>query len=55
MTLLTIGFLFAATRPWPRPVAVIPVLWAFVAGSAASLLGVRADMMLWVAGVALSL
>jgi hypothetical protein len=54
-TLLTVGFLFAAASPWPRSVAVIPVLWAFVAGSAASLLGVRADLMLWVAGTALSL
>lgn len=54
-TLLTVGFLFAAAPSWPRLVAVIPVLWAFVAGSAASLLGVRADLMLWVAGTALSL
>lgn len=52
-TLLTIGFLFAADLPWPRTIAVIPVLWSFVAGSAAILLGVRADLMLWVAGVAL--
>jgi hypothetical protein len=54
-TLLTIGFLFAATPPWPRAVAVIPVLWASVAGSAANLLGVGADLMLWVAGAALAL
>ncbi len=54
-TLLTVGFLLAATSPWPRSVAVIPLLWAFVASSAASLLGVRADLMLWVAGTALSL
>lgn len=53
MTLLTIGLLFAADPPWPRAIAVIPVLWAFVGGSAAVLLGVRADLMLWVAGVAL--
>ena len=54
-TLLTIGFLLAADSPWPRLVAVIPVLWAFLAGSAAGLLGVRADLMLWLAGAALSL
>ena len=52
-TLLTIGFLFAADRPWPRALAVIPILWSFVAGVAAILLGVRADLMLWVAGLAL--
>jgi hypothetical protein len=54
-TLLTVGFLFAATPPWPRSVAVIPALWAFIAGSAASLLDVRADLMLWLSGAALSL
>lgn len=51
--LLTIGLLFAADPPWPRRLAVIPVLWALVAGSAALLLGVHADLMLWVAAVAL--
>jgi hypothetical protein len=52
-TLLTIGFLFAANPPWPVAVALIPVLWAFIGGSAAFLLGVRADAMLWLAGPAL--
>jgi len=52
-TLLTIGLLFAADPPWPRAVALIPVLWAFIAGSAAILLQVRADLMLWAAGVGL--
>ena len=51
-TLLTIGWLFAADPPWPKVVAVIPIGWAFVAGSAAVLFGVRADLMLWVAGIA---
>ena len=51
--LLTIGFLFAADPPWPRTIALIPLLWSFVAGSAAILLGIRADLMLWVAGLAL--
>jgi Family of unknown function (DUF6064) len=52
-TLLTIGFLFAADPPWPRTVAAIPLLWAFIAGSASVQLGVRADLMLWAAGLAL--
>jgi len=54
-TVLTIGFLLAADPPWPRAIAVIPLLWSFVAGSAAILLGVRADLMLWVAGLALAI
>ncbi len=53
-TILTIGFLLAADRTWPRVVAVIPLLWAFIGGSAAFLFGVRADLMLLVAGVALA-
>jgi hypothetical protein len=52
-TLLTIGFLFAVDPPMPWVIAVIPIVWAFIAGSAALLLGVRADLMLWVAGVSL--
>jgi hypothetical protein len=46
-TLLTIGFLFAADLPWPRVLAIVPILWAIIAGSAAVLSGVRADLMLW--------
>ena len=42
---LTIGFLLAESS-LPRVVAVIPLLWAFIAGSSAFLLGVRADLML---------
>lgn len=53
-TLLTIGFLLAADPPWPRAVALVPLAWAFVAGSASILLGVRADLMLWLAGIALT-
>ena len=53
-TLLTVGFLFAADPPLPRLITVIPIVWAAVAGSAAVLLGVRADLMLWVAGIALA-
>ena len=52
-TLMTIGVLFAADPPWPRSIAVIPVLWAFIAGSAAVTLGVHADLMLWAAAVGL--
>jgi hypothetical protein len=53
-TILTIGFLLAAGRSLPRVVAVIPLLWAFIAGSSAFLLGVRADLMLLAAGTALA-
>ena len=53
-TFLTIGWLLAADPPWPKVVALIPIGWAFVGGSAAVLLGVRADLMLWVAGIALT-
>jgi hypothetical protein len=38
----------------PRLVAVIPLVWAFIGGSAAFLLGVRADLMLVAAGIALA-
>jgi len=51
---LTIGWLFAADPPWPKVVALVPIGWAFVGGSAAVLFGVRADLMLWVAGIALT-
>jgi hypothetical protein len=53
-TLLGIGWLLAADPPWPKVVALIPIGWALVGGSAAVLLGVRADLMLWVAGIALT-
>ena len=52
-TLMTIGFLFAADPPWPRMVALIPLVWSIIAGSAALLLGVRTDLMLWVAAISL--
>ena len=54
-TILTIGFLLAADRSLPRPVAVIPLIWAFIGGSAAFLFGVRADLMLLACAVALAL
>jgi hypothetical protein len=53
-TLLTIGWLLAACAPWPRAVALIPIGWAVVGGSAAVLFGVRTDLMLWAAAVALA-
>lgn len=53
-TLLTIGWLLAADAPWPTVVALIPLAWAFVGGSAAVLFGVRADFVLWPAGIALA-
>jgi uncharacterized protein DUF6064 len=53
-TLLTIGWLFVADPPWPKMVALVPIGWALIGGSAAGLLGVRADLMLWVAGIALT-
>jgi Family of unknown function (DUF6064) len=52
-TILTVGFLLAANRPLPRPITLVPIAWAFIGGSAAFLLGVRADLMLLVAGVVL--
>jgi hypothetical protein len=50
---LTIGLLFAADPPWPRTIALIPLLWAVVGGSASVLIGVYADLVLWAAAVAL--
>jgi hypothetical protein len=54
-TILTIGFLLAADRSLPRRVAVIPLLWAVVGGSAALLFGVRADWLLLAAGLVLAI
>ena len=50
-TILTIGLLLAADRPVPRGLTGIPIVWAFIGGSAAFLLGVHADLMLLAAGV----
>lgn len=54
-TILTIGFFLWAGRSLPRVVAVIPIMWAFVGGSAAFLFGVHADLMLIAAGIILAL
>lgn len=53
-TLLTVGFLLLAGANRPRTLAVIPLAWTLIAGSAALLFGVRADLMLWVGGVLLA-
>jgi len=53
-TILTIGFLLAADRPWPAAVALVPLVWTVIGGSAAFLVGVRADLMLIVAGMVLA-
>jgi hypothetical protein len=50
VTILTIGLLLTAEEPLPIAIAFIPIVWAFIGGSAAFLLGVRADLMLLVAG-----
>lgn len=51
-TLFTAGALLLA-RGWPRAVGVIPAGWSLVGGSAAMLLGMTADVLLFVAGGAL--
>lgn len=52
-TLVTAGVLMAAVPGSPRIVTVIPLLWTAVGGSAAWLLGVRADFALIAAGALL--
>jgi hypothetical protein len=51
--LFTAGVLFAAVPPVPRSLFVIPVLWSIVGGSAALLLGMTPDLMLFVAAASL--
>ena len=52
-TIFTAGTLLLLPRRQARPLAVIPVLWAGVGGSAAYLLDIRADYALIMAGVLL--
>ena len=53
-TIFTAGLLILATpRMWA--LSIVPIVWSAIGGSAASLLGVRADYALPVAGVALVL
>ena len=52
-TILTAGLLLLAPRSEARILGGIPVLWAGIGGSAAFVLGVRADLVLLLAGVLL--
>jgi hypothetical protein len=52
--LVTAGFLLAGHRP-PWTLAVIPIAWSLIGGSAAVLLGVRPDLALFAAAAALLL
>ena len=51
-TLFTVGILMMST-PMYRRLLVIPLLWTFIGGSAALLLGVTTDFVLLAAGVLL--
>jgi hypothetical protein len=52
LTIFTLGCLLLTTTPVPWWVLVVPVLWSFVGGSAAFLLGVPQDMVLLVSASA---
>jgi hypothetical protein len=52
-TIFTAGLLLLATRP-TRALAIVPIAWSAIGGSAAFLLGVRADYALLLAGAALT-
>ena len=53
-TIFTVGVLMLATpRCWS--LSVVPVIWSAIGGSAALLLGVRADVALPIAGIALAM
>ena len=53
-TIFTVGLLMLATpRSWA--LSIVPIVWSAIGGAAASVLGVRADYALPVAGVALVL
>lgn len=54
-TIVTIGFLMLATPPLPVALTIVPILWAVIGGSAAFLLEMRADLVLFVAACALAL
>ena len=51
--LLTAGLLLATEPPAPRGLLIIPVVWSLLAGTAAVLLDVTPDLMLFVAATAL--
>jgi hypothetical protein len=50
-TIFTFGLLFWATRPIPRHLLVIPLVWAFLGSTAVVFLGVLQDVGLLVAGL----
>jgi uncharacterized protein DUF6064 len=51
--LFTVGLLFAASPPVPRWLFVIPILWSAIGGSAALVLGMTPDLMLFAGAVCL--
>jgi uncharacterized protein DUF6064 len=54
-TIFTAALLLTAARPFPAVVFLGPVVWAAIAGSAAFLLDVTPDLMLFVAGLCLAI
>jgi hypothetical protein len=52
-TIFTIGLLLLAAPYW-WPLSIVPLIWSAIAGSAAFLLGVRADYALPIAGTVLA-
>ena len=54
LVLFTAGLLLAATPPVPRWLFPVPIVWSVIGGSAAVILGVVPDLMLFAAGGALT-
>lgn len=52
-TLFTAGILLTVTRPVPRWIFVIPIVWGVIGGSAALSLGIAPDYLLFVASLAM--
>ena len=52
--ILTIGLLVSARGGPPLTLSIVPIVWAFIGGSAALLYGVVTDYVLLAAGVMLS-
>ena len=52
-TLFTAGVLLATVPPVPRSLFVVPIAWSLVGGSAALVLGMTPDLMLFAAGACL--
>lgn len=50
-TIFTIGMLAFLSAPFPRYVLAVPIVWAFIGGQAAFMLGVYEDLGLLVAGL----